>query len=359
MSSPRTLVRFPNWLGDIVMALPAWRALRAWPGAGHLAAAVPAALAQVAAMVEGVDEVVPLASSGKAWGSAFDADVERLHAGHFDRVLLLTNSFGSAWLARRAGIAERWGYRADARGLLLTRAVPRPAKDRRSPSHHGWYYVRLVEALGIDVGGIDLEAHARFALDARAGETASTLLDDAGVARDDTLVAFAPGAAFGAAKRWPPDYVVEVIVALARRPGVTAVMVGAPADRETAAAIESAFAASPAGRDRRHALVNLVGRTDVATLAAVLARCRVAVSNDSGAMHVAAAVGTHVVVPFGPTDERATSPLGPHAILTADVFCRPCHLRTCPIDHRCMRRTGPGRVLAEVDAVLERRRNEA
>ena len=170
---------------------------------------------------------------------------------------------------------------------------------------------------------------------------------------------FAPGAAYGSAKRWPPEHAALVIAELSRRPGLVCVLLGAPADRLTGAEIESAVARLAAGPGRLGGFVNLVGRTDVVTLAGVLARCRVAVSNDSGAMHVAAAVGTHVVVPFGPTDERATAPLGPHTVLTEPVFCRPCHLRSCPIDHRCLRRITPGRVLAEVSKVLDAGRSQA
>jgi heptosyltransferase-2 len=358
-SRPSTLVRLPNWLGDIVMALPAWRALRAWPEAGRLAAAVPAALAPVARMIDGVDEVVPLASSGTGWGKAFAADVQRVRAGGFHRVLLLTNSFGSAWMMRRAGVAERWGYRADGRGLLLTRGIPRraAAAGGRRDAHHASYYLRLVESLGIDVSAVRPEADARFVLDDQVTRAAGALLARHGVGPAVALVGFAPGAAYGAAKRWPPQHVAAVADALARRGDVTCVLLGARTDRDTGAAIESAVGAVPGGRASHGPLVNLIGHTDVATLAGVLARCRVAVSNDSGAMHVAAAVGTHVVVPFGPTDERATAPLGSHVALTARVFCRPCHLRTCPIDHRCMRRIGPDRVLAEVTSVLDARRN--
>jgi heptosyltransferase-2 len=361
---PSTLARLPNWLGDIVMALPAWHALRAWPAAGRTTVAVPASLAPVAAMIEGVDEVLPLAAAGKAWGAAFDGDVAKVRAGRFDRVVLFTNSFGSAWMMSRAGVPERWGYRAEGRRLLLTRSVgrrgvaragrgvPSGARDAQgAPFHHARYYLRLVRALGIPVAGEPLDGHARLVPGLRAAQGADALLSQHGITPGQTLVGFAPGAAFGSAKRWPPDHVARVARSLTAE-GVTCLLLGAPADRDTGAAIESAFGAQAGGGTGAARLVDLIGQTDVATLAAVLARCRVAVSNDSGAMHVAAAVGTHVVVPFGPTDERATAPLGPHTVLTARVFCRPCHLRSCPIDHRCMRRIGADRVLAEVKAVL-------
>ena len=357
MHPSRTLVRFPNWLGDIVMALPSWRVIRTWADAGCVAAAVPAAFAPLASMLDGVDEVVALGSSGRAWGSAFNADVATLKAGRFDRIVLLTNSFGSAWMGARAGIPERWGYSADARRWWLTRAISR--RGSRTSPHHSAYYLRLVEELGMGALQAEPEAIARLVVGDAARRSAQRTLEAAGIPADATLIGFAPGAAYGSAKRWPPESVALVIAELSRRPGTVSVLLGAPADRFAGAEVESAVAALTGGAGRGVALVNLVGRTDVVTLAGVLARCRVAVSNDSGAMHVAAAVGTHVVVPFGPTDEHATAPLGPHTVLTEDVFCRPCHLRSCPIDHRCMRRITAGRVLAEVTKVLDAQRSQA
>jgi heptosyltransferase-2 len=133
-----------------------------------------------------------------------------------------------------------------------------------------------------------------------------------------------------------PDRVAAVAARLVREHDAACVVLGASHDRAAARAVESwvrANAPDVAGR-----VVDLVGQTSIGTLAGIAARCRVFVSNDSGAMHLAAAVGRPVVAVFGPTDERATRPIGNHEIITARVFCRPCLLRDCPIDHRCMKR---------------------
>jgi heptosyltransferase-2 len=167
-----------------------------------------------------------------------------------------------------------------------------------------------------------------------------------GVPDDAVLVGVSPGAAYGGAKRYPPAQMAAVIERLAAETAAVVVLLGAPADRETGHAIESVLrgaAGDPAPGAR---VVNLIGRTDLAALAGVIARCRAFVSNDSGAMHLAAAAGVHVVAIFGPTDERATHPLGPHTVIQQPVFCRPCLLRECPIDHRCMTRIAPGAVVA-------------
>jgi heptosyltransferase-2 len=162
------------------------------------------------------------------------------------------------------------------------------------------------------------------------------------------LVAIAPGAAYGGAKRWPPAYFAELIDGLAAD-GVQCVMIGAAGDAATANDVARAFQARDRGPERA-ALLDLVGRTDLATLAGVLANCRTLVTNDSGAMHLAAAIGIPVAAMFGPTNDLATNPRTPNpesrtTVLTHPVWCRPCMLRECPLDHRCMRGIGVATVL--------------
>jgi heptosyltransferase-2 len=160
---------------------------------------------------------------------------------------------------------------------------------------------------------------------------AARLLEQHGLSPETALVGFAPGAAYGHAKRWPPDRVAGVIERLARERGVRSVLLGAGGDREAGRAIESTLP-SDVG------VVNLIGRTDLRLLMGVIRACRAFVSNDSGAMHLAAALGVPVTAIFGPTNERATAPIGDHDVILKQVFCRPCMLRECPIDHRCMKR---------------------
>jgi heptosyltransferase-2 len=255
-------------------------------------------------------------------------EAAQLRAARADAILLLPNSFGSAWVARRAGIAERWGYRAEGRGWMLTRAVDRP----RAGGHQIDYYLLLARGLGVEAPA----AAPRLTPRARTLDRADALLREHGAPAGARLVGFAPGAAYGHAKQWPPARVAEVIAGLAGH--AAAVLVGAAADRETARAIESSL---PAGTRA----VNLVGRTTLRQLVGVIARCTAFVSNDSGAMHVASALGVPLTAIFGPTDERVTSPGSGADLIVSDVFCRPCLLRECPIDHRCMKRI-------EVDTVL-------
>lgn len=431
------LVRAPNWLGDIVMALPAIETIRRHAPEARLTVAAPPAFVSLCAAAPGVDAVLPLV---KGRGRAARAERTRaIHAGQFDVGILLTNSFGSALDLWRAGVPERWGFGADWRGRLLTRAIDRPRKSRgreahgsprsadggasadssvassspvtppsrrRAPStgngratedepstretstratstgatstgegtsasstaapratgdarrlppaagedapprdrHHSEYYLALTTALGMR----PVRLPPPLIVSADAAARARALAMTAGWNGASPLVAVASGAAYGFAKRWPPERMAAVVARLTAR-GLSAVLVGAPADRESARAVESALADGPAGAAApgaagRGRCLNLVGQTDLPTLMGLFDGCAAVLSNDSGAMHLASAVGRPVVAVFGPTDDVATAPLGPHAIVRHPVWCRPCLLRECPIDHRCMRGVSPDAV---------------
>jgi len=311
------------------MAIPAMGAVRrAFDGR----VIVVAATSSVAPLFEEItpaapDEVLTIDRAREA---------DQLREAHADAILLLPNSFGSAWIARRSAIAQRWGYRASGRRVLLTRAVRRP----RHRVHQVEYYLELARGLGFEPGDDLPRIDPRPATLAKA----DALLASAGVEPESAVVGFAPGAAYGHAKRWPPERVAQVIAALGRQ-GVISVLVGAAADRGTGRAVESSL---PPGTR----VVNLIGRTSLRQLVGVVARCRAFVSNDSGAMHVAAALRVPLTAIFGPTDERVTRPSGDADLMVRDVFCRPCMLRECPIDHRCMKRIDVDAVLRSVTARL-------
>jgi heptosyltransferase-2 len=337
----KIVVLAPNWLGDAVLALPAVQAVRQAHSGAHIAVAARRSVADLFRLVGGVDGVVALEGDGRWWRlAALRADAAALRG--FDVAVLLPNSFQAAWTARRAAIPERWGYAADARSRLLTRAVP-----RARGGHQSEYYSRLVAALGMPVGdgapALDVPASVR--------DAAAALLAREGHDPEAPVVVFAPGAAYGKAKQWIPAHVAALATRLGRERRATCVLVGSRGDAPTAREIRRQLGPLEPGR-----LVDLTARTPLDMLAGVLAVADACVSNDSGAMHLAAAVGTGVVAPFGPTNELATRPLarpGRRAeVLTHQVWCRPCMLRECPIDHRCMTGITPDRVYATVGAVL-------
>jgi heptosyltransferase-2 len=306
----RLLVFAPNWLGDAVMALPALTDLRARLPEASIDVAARLPVAPLFTMVPSIDTVVTL-----------DRHIDRLRRGQYDAALLLTNSFHSARVVWRAGIPERWGYRRDFRTLLLTKSVTPPARV-----HQTEYYRHLVRALGF---GDDSRIDPRIELTESHRQAGAALLEEQGYSGRMPLIAVAPGAAFGGAKRWPASSFAALVDGL-MNDGLRSVLIGAPADRAAATEVVMAAQSSPAP-------LNLVGRTDLPALAGVLAKCHSLVTNDSGAMHFAAALGLPVIAMFGPTRERETHPVGRnHAVLTHDVWCRPCMLKECPLTHRCM-----------------------
>ena len=327
----KLLILAPNWLGDLVMALPAIADVRRHHRDATITVAARRPLAPLAAMIPGVADSISLdGRGGVRMVTTLRGDIDRLRTGRFDAALLLPNSFHAALLVRQARVPERWGFGADLRNPLLTRAVPKPRVPRL---HQAEYYQHLTRALGIPPGALV----ADICLADRHRTAADELLRAHGW-DGRPLVGVAPGAAYGWAKRWPPERMGALAAALARDAGAAVVLVGAAADRDTVAIVTRTAAEAGAGPAD---VIDLAGKTDLPAFAGVLARCGAFVSNDSGAMHLAAAVDVPVIGIFGPTREWATSPLpGPRgtepAIVRTDAWCRPCMLRTCPLDHRCM-----------------------
>lgn len=341
------LVLAPNWLGDAVMALPALADLRRHFAGARCVVAARASVADLFRLVPGVDEVVTFGWNGRLLRrTALADDITRLRAVGAGVAVLFPNSFASAWLVRQAAVPRRWGFASDLRRLLLTGAVRRP----RGLIHQGEYYQALVRGMGITTGPLEpvLSAPREAVDEVRA------LLAARGWDGHRPLVTLAPGAAYGTAKQWIPAHVMRLVADLVEQRGATCVLVGGRGDAATTAAVRAGVAPAASAH-----VIDLAGATSLAALAAVLALSQTCVANDSGAMHLAAAVGTPVVATFGPTIEQATRPLtrggGRAAVLTEPVWCRPCMLRECPTDHRCMTRLSPARVLAAVDDMMTRR----
>ena len=340
----RILILAPNWLGDAVMALPAMDDVRRrFPGARLMVAARPS-VARLFTMTPAVDEVIELGWRGRVTQvGALRRDVAQLRKLGADLAILFPNSFAAAWMARGSRARERWGYAADMRSMMLTRAVARPAGGM----HQGAYYQHLVRELGIPTGPLE----PRVVVPEPARTEARRLLAERwdGVR---PLVVLAPGAAYGTAKQWLPEHFATLVGELVSDCGVHCALVGSGADANATAAIQAQLADAV-----RTQVSDLCGRTSLESLAGVLASAHACVSNDSGAMHLAAAVGVPLAALFGPTNERETAPL-PHAgvvaaVLIHPVSCRPCMLRECPIDHPCMRDLEPSRVLATVREMLD------
>ncbi len=253
-----------------------------------------------------------------------------LRARAFDMAILFQNAFEAGLLAFLAGIPQSYGYATDGRRLLLSDAIRVPAQP--ALPHQVEYYVRLLAPLGL---GAPARA-PRLYLSEQEKQAMDVKLEEQGIGKTDFLIGLNPGSTYGGAKRWLPERFAEAADRLVRTHEAErgnrahVVIVGAKGEEPVGDAI--------AGLMQSKAL-RLAGRTSVRELMALIKRCGLFLTNDTGPMHIAAAFGVPVVAVFGPTDWRRTSPFRQDdSIVRSPVDCAPCLLRECPIDHRCMTR---------------------
>jgi len=326
----------PNWIGDAVMATPALGAIRAtFPGA-HVAIVANPLVAELFSFHPDCDQVVRFNKQASHAGMrGFWKFCRELHADGYDLAILLQNAFEAAVMAALSGIPRRAGYRTDGRGLLLTNGVP--AVDKKHGLHHVDYYLQMLGQLGITGG----TGRLRLALtDEERGRAVERL-------GDGEWLAINPGASYGAAKRWIPERFAAVAEGLAAEFGVRVVLTGGPGELEIGRDIEKAMKCPP---------VNLIGHTSVRELMAILAHCRLVVTNDSGPMHIAAAFGVPIIAIFGSTDHTTTSPLADNCrIVRSGAECSPCMLRECPTDHHCMTNVSAEDAMAAARFLLRER----
>jgi heptosyltransferase-2 len=322
----RLVVRAPNWLGDAVLSLGALRDVRRNFPEARLEVLARPSLAELYGAVAEVD--------GVREAAGFRAEVASLR-GAFDAALVFPNSFGSALAAWTAGVPERWGYATDARAGLLTRR-PRVPRAVRGESQV-YYYRAMLAGCGLSVSALpDVTLRCPDAWRALGLER---------LGGDARWLGLNPGAFYGAAKRWLPERFAAVAEIVHRHRGVKVAIVGGAAERPLADAVAAAM---------RVPARNLCGETRLPELLGVLSALSLLITNDSGPMHLAAALGVPLLAIFGPTDWRETAPFAERARLVREpVYCAPCKLRECPVDHACMRRVTVERVAAEALALLD------
>jgi len=247
----------------------------------------------------------------------------------FDCAILLQNAFEAAWIAWLASIPVRIGYARDLRSILLTHAIAVP-KPGEIPPHHRFYYLELLRRAGII---------------SELPECVAIHLGDNSAPRR-RIIGVSPGAAFGNAKRWLPERFAEAAGQIAADRNASIAIFGAPGERELCSRVAQLL--------NNHQVVDYAGETTLAQFIARAAECEIFLTNDSGAMHIASALGVPTVAVFGATDHHATGPTGPKSrIVREQVECSPCMLRECPIDHRCMTRVTVDRVVAEARQLLD------
>jgi len=315
-------------VGDAIMALPALRAVRSRFADAEITILARPYVAFIYKDQQVCDNMMFVDDKRDMAGE--------IRAQKFDVAVLLQNAFEAAWFAWRAAIPERIGYARDGRSLLLTKALPVP-KPGEIPAHEQYYYLELLRRAGwLD----SLPSESFIKLDVPEGnrQSAAEFLRFNGVKPDSLRVAIGAGASYGSAKCWPPDRFAELANRLQAQSGTDIILFGTLAEAPVSSAIAAGMHRAP---------IDLTGKTAINDLPALLSQCHLFIGNDSGAMHVAAAVGLPVVAVFGPTDPRGTAPVTPRcSIVQERPYCSPCFLRRCPTDHRCMTRVTPDAVEA-------------
>jgi heptosyltransferase II len=328
----RLLVRGTNWVGDAVMSIPALREIRRKFRNARISLLVRPWVKDVYTAVDFVDEILIYDKPGRhqSWEGMRRLAVE-LRSGKFELTVLFQNAMEAALIAFWARIPIRIGYARDGRGLLLTHPIRIDPDVKRF--HQAYYYLGLLsgagliperpwqradyhmESIAIDVLPSDLNA-------------ARQLLQSHGIRPGDRIIGINPGASFGSAKRWPSDRFAAVADALSIQYGANIVIFGAPSEAEVAREVGAKMTTKP---------VTLAGCTTLGQLMGLIRECKLFITNDSGPMHLAAALNVPQLAIFGSTSEIATGPLSNHAqVIKNQVDCNPCFLRECPIDFRCM-----------------------
>jgi len=310
------LVRAPNWVGDAVMSLPVlWGLRRLYPEASLTVLASPR-VAPLFAGLPGLKEVIPYPMGWGKWR------LLRSLRKRYDLALALPNSFEAAFGLWLTGVPYRLGYSADGRSPFLTLVVR--GRRRLEGLHQVYYYLGLLTALG----EVREFIPPTLSLTPAEREEGQVRFRFQAVNPGRPWVGLAPGAAYGPAKRWPPESFAQVAYRLQKEFAVNLVLLGGPEDREAALAVQDH---SPAQ------ILDLTGRTSLRQALMVLSQLKVLITNDSGLMHAAAALGVPVVAIFGSTDPRTTGPFSSRAkVLYQGLPCSPCLRRTCKIGYPCL-----------------------
>jgi len=319
----RILVRGVNWVGDTILSYPAVEQLKAFFPKSHLAVLVPSYLVDLWKTFPYVDEIIPFqkkAGIGSIWE---DLNLSQsLKERNFDLAVILPRSFRSAFHIYLARIPIRIGYRDEWRSLFLTHGIRRTQEVLRG--HRVHYYLKLIEPFG----KIETPPSPRIFLREEDRKWADRALKDLEIPEGKPLIGMNPGATYGSAKCWPPDRFGELGKRLASNWEAKVLLFGKEGERPIVYEVLRHLGTKG---------IDLTGKTGLLQLAALLERCSLLVTNDTGTMHIAAAVGTPVVALFGPTPHLMTGPWGEgHVVVSRDASCRPCWKRVCPTDHRCM-----------------------
>jgi heptosyltransferase-2 len=343
----RILIRATNWIGDSVMTMPAVQRIRELAPTAHITMLCPGKLIDLWRHNPYINDLIPFGRK---------LDINELRRRQFDIAIIFPNSFRSAWECKRAGIPRRIGFGGHCRRFLLTDIVHEPRAERaryenrsvdgktfrvkvfRSTRHQSERYLDIVAYLD---GNRD-PAPPRVRLAIEEMPALNKFLRDDG----RPVVAINAGAEYGPAKRWPAERFAQTAIKVTELVDVRWLIIGGRDDVEISREIETRLREAKLAES---SIVNIAGKTTLLDLCALLRYCKVLLTNDTGPMHIAAALGTPTVSIWGSTSPELTGPLSPRSVIIREpVECSPCFLRKCPIDFRCMERIQVGTVVKAV-----------
>ncbi|HEY2810027.1 MAG TPA: lipopolysaccharide heptosyltransferase II [Rhabdochlamydiaceae bacterium] len=336
------IVRMPNWIGDLVMATPILSDLRKAYPAARITAMCRSPICELLKEDPEIDELFCF-SKTSVFGRRSERRniIEKLRQGHYDLGILLTHSFSSAWWFWVGRVRHRLGYECNGRKWLLTHSTSFPANIQNQ--HLVVTYKILLEQLGIPVSA----TAPRLYLSANEIEEARVLLRQSGVPEQAPLIGINPGATYGSAKCWLPERFREVVERLLSDKDMYIVFFG---DQATVALCKEICRGLPSR------VINLAGLTALRELASLISHCDVLLTNDSGPMHIADALGTTLVALFGSTSEIVTGPYSQQGgVIHKHVRCSPCYQRICPVDFRCMKEIEAEEVYVAVKKALAKK----
>jgi heptosyltransferase-2 len=340
------LIRGTNWIGDAILTFAAISSIRnSYPDA-RIAILVKPWVADIFRLSPLVDEIIIYKSPGIHAGMFGKLRLaSQLKAQQFDMVILLQNAIEAAIIAWLSRIPIRAGYNTDVRGVLLSHPVVRTKAITKV--HQSYYYLAMVQSLGC----VAPNQGPFLKLTAADQQQAAQLLQKQGIDENQPLIGMAPGATFGPAKKWFPDRFGFIADKFQDEFGIPTLLFGSDNDRETTRTIQ---------KHSRYPLIDLAGKTDLRTAVALMARCMLFISNDSGLMHVAGALNLPTIAIFGSTNPKTTAPLGEkNIIMYTQADCSPCLRETCPTDFRCMDSISALAVYNQAKSIISQQRKDA
>jgi len=323
MQKEQIVVRMPNWLGDAVMGTPIVEDIKKDNPQAHLTVLCHSGIKSLLEANPHIDDFIAFSRDKKNSPQEKRRIFEALREKKFDAGLLLTRSFSSAWWFFRGGVKNRIGFNDHFRKFLLTH--PQTVPENEEYEHQVITYKKLLLPLGINPSQTSPSLHL---LPDEIDQAIKALEGFGILTKEHLVIGVNPGAAFGSAKCWLPERFVELNRRLLQTPHVRLLYFGDATGKPLVDDICSHFGPR---------VVNLAGKTSLRSFMAYLSICNCLVTNDSGPMHVAAALKTPLVAIFGSTNEIKTGPYASGTIIHKHVACSPCYKRKCPIDFRCMK----------------------